>query len=167
MKKLLLLLVLAISAQFVVAQSTPGQNTNVGIGKLMTDFHFKDIKGEDFSPRNLPLGEPVIVLYFDPDCDHCQMQSKWITEQKELFKGISLVFVSWAEMDDLKAFPGKHLPGITGNVFITKDDQYKIDEYFGYSEVLSIYVYNSKWVRTASFKGETKPEILVKFAKQQ
>ncbi len=167
MKNLLVILALVFSFSILAAQPKPGENTNKDIGKLMTDFRFTDIKGEAFSPRNLPLGKPVIVLYFDPDCDHCQLESKWIVEQKELFKDISLLFVSWAEMEALQAFPEKHLQGITSNVFITKDDQYKIDDYFGYSEVLSIYVYNSKWIRTASFKGETKPEILVKFAKQQ
>jgi hypothetical protein len=70
-------------------------------------------------------------------------------------------------MEDLKAFPGKHLPGVTGDVYVTKDTQYKMDDWFGYSETPSIYVYNNKWVRTASFHEETKPEILVKFARQQ
>lgn len=167
MKNILLGLVLLFAFQFSIAQVKPSENTNVGIGKLIPNFKFTDISGKAVTPANLPLGKPVIVFYFDPDCDHCQLESKWVSEQKQLFKGITLLFVSWGEMDALKAFPEKHLPGVTGNLYITKDEEYRFDEYFGYSEVLSIYVYNSKWVRTASFKGETKPEILVKFAKQQ
>jgi cytochrome oxidase Cu insertion factor (SCO1/SenC/PrrC family) len=151
-----------------VAQTTvPKGNTQVGIGKPLPDFSFTDVNGQKITKASLPAGMPVIVFYFDPDCDHCQQEAAWITQYKEYFKGITFVWVSWGEMDQIKAFPAKHLPGVTGTMFFTKDTDFKFDTYFGYSEIPSIYVYNKSWVRTASFREETKPEFLVKFAWQQ
>lgn len=152
---------------FAQDQHTSKGNTNEGIGTLMPNFKFYDMSNKPVTPASLPLGAPAIFFYFDPDCDHCQLIATWITQQKALFKGITLVLVSWAEVEDIKAFPGKYLAGFPGNLFITKDSDYQIDKWFGYSETPSLYVYNARWKRTASFKDETKPEILVKFAKQQ
>ena len=90
-----------------------------------------------------------------------------ITTHKELFKGMTLVLVSWAEVDAIKAFPAKYFVGYPGTLLVTKDTEYKIDKWFGYSETPSIYVYNKTYKRTASFKDEVEAEILVKFAKQQ
>lgn len=154
------------------AKTTPEEhtgkgNTNEGIGLPIPDFKFYDALDKPVTKASLPVGKPVIFFYFDPDCDHCQLISKWIVEQKALFKGITFVLVSWAEVDAIKAFAPKYLAGYNNPMWITKDKEYMIDKWFGYSETPSIYVYNAKWKRTASFKDETRPEILVKFAKQQ
>lgn len=159
----LLLMVTWVSAQTAL----PKGNTGVGVGKPLPEFSFTDVSGKKVTKASLPVNQPVIVFYFDPDCDHCQAQSALITQYKEYFKGITFLWVSWAELEAIKAFPGKHLPGVTGNHFFTKDTEFKFDTYFGYSETPSIYVYNRNWIRTASFREETKPEILVKFAWQQ
>jgi hypothetical protein len=155
-----------LHAQAPVADQTG--NTKVGLGKPLPDFSFTSTSGKPVTKASLPKGQPVIVFYFDPDCDHCQLQSKMINdkiaENKDFFKGITFLFVSWGEMEAIKQFPVKHLPGLTSPNFFTKDEQYKFDSYFGYSEVPSIYVYDRYWVRTGSFKAETKPENLVYLA---
>jgi hypothetical protein len=160
-------LLLTVSTAFAQETHVSKGNTNEGIGTLMPAFKFYDVNNKPVTPASLPFGKPSIFFYFDPDCDHCQLISKWIVEQKALFKGITLVLVSWAEMDAIKAYPAQYLPGLTNPVFVTKDKDYMIDKWFGYSETPSIYVYNNKGKRTASFKDEVRPEILVKFAKQQ
>jgi hypothetical protein len=161
-------LFMGLFASTALAQTTvPKGNTNVGIGKPLPEFSFTDINGKKITKASLPAGMPVIVFYFDPDCDHCQQEAAWITQYKEYFKGITFVWVSWSEIEMIKEFPAKHLPGVGGPMFFTKDTEFKFDSYFGYSEIPSIYVYNKNWVRTGSFREETKPEILVKFAWQQ
>ncbi|MEM7035506.1 MAG: redoxin domain-containing protein [Bacteroidota bacterium] len=166
MKKILLTFTLMLAVAFVYAQDHPKGNTNVGIGLDFPEFAFEGTDGNWVTKNTLPANQPVIVFYFDPFCDHCQQEAEWITSQKELFKNITFLWVSWGEMADIKAFPGKYLPGVTGDIYFTRDTKFEFDNYFGYSEIPSIYVYNAKGKRTASFKSETKPEILVKFARQ-
>lgn len=156
-------LVLALSFGYAHAQST---NTNVGIGDPLPDFKFEKTDGTWITKGDLPADQPVIVFYFDPFCDHCQKEAGWITENQDLFKGITLLWASWGEMKDIVEFPKKYLPGVGGDLYITRDTEFAFDNYFGYSEIPSVYVYNKEWARTASFNAETKPEILVKFARQ-
>jgi peroxiredoxin len=169
----LCMIALLLSATIATAQAPAPQghtskgNTNEGIGTLIPDFKFYDMDDKPVTRLSLVPNAPTIFFYFDPDCDHCQLISKMITEHKDLFKGITLVLVSWAEVDAIKAFPATHLVGYPGTLIVSKDKEYAIDKWFGYSETPSIYVYNNKYKRTASFKDEVGPEILVKFAKQQ
>lgn len=173
MKNFILLLVLLCSVTIATAQTPTTEthvskgNTNEGIGTLIPDFKFYDMENKPVTRLSLVPNAPTIFFYFDPDCDHCQLISTMITAHKELFKGMTLVLISWAEVDAIKAFPAKYLPGFPGTLIITKDSEYKIDKWFGYSETPSIYVYNKVYKRTASFKDEVEAEILVKFAKQQ
>jgi peroxiredoxin len=169
MKHVFFILALLFSVTLASAQGehVSKGNTNEGIGTAIPDFKFYDALGKPVTKASLAVGKPVIFFYFDPDCDHCQLISKSIVEQKSLFRGITFVLVSWAEVDAIKAFAPKYLAGYTYPMWITKDKDYMIDKWFGYSETPSLYVYNAKWKRTASFKDEVRPEILVKFAKQQ
>ena len=165
----------ALFCAVIVAQAQTTQqpehvskgNTNEGIGTLIPDFRFYDMDNKPVTRLSLVPNVPTIFFYFDPDCDHCQLISTMITTHKELFKGMTLVLVSWAEVDAIKAFPAKYFVGYPGTLIVTKDTEYKIDKWFGYSETPSIYVYNKTYKRTASFKDEVEAEILVKFAKQQ
>jgi peroxiredoxin len=172
MKHVILFFALLFSVSLAVAQAQPEQhvskgNTNEAIGSLIPDFTFYDMAGKPVTRLNLVPNKPTIFFYFDPDCDHCQYIATGIQTHKDLFKGITMVLVSWAEVEQIKAFPAKYLAGYPGTLLVTKDKDYKIDKWFGYSETPSIYVYNKQYKRTASFKDEVGPEILVKFAKQQ
>lgn len=171
MKQFLLAFALLLSTSFASAQTTEQHvskgNTNEGIGTLIPDFKFYDMDNKPVTRMSLVANQPTIFFYFDPDCDHCQLISTMINDQKALFKGITLVLISWAEVEAIKEFPGKYLPGFPGTLIVTKDKDYLVDKWFGDSVSPSIYVYNNKYLRTASFKDEVRPEILVKFAKQQ
>lgn len=117
--------------------------------------------GKTFSQDMLQKGVSTLVLYFDPDCDHCQLEASWIAENLEKFKPYNVMWVSWGELEAIDEFQKKYFPKQPAYMFFMKDMDYAFDKYFGYSEVPSIYVYNRKWQRIASFKNETAPETLL------
>lgn len=168
MKKILfsLTLILSFTALQLAAQHEVSKNTGVGVGTALPDFNFQGLDGKRVTKESLPANQPVIVFYFDPFCDHCQQEATWINENPDLFKGVTLLWAAWGELADIKEFPQKYLPNGPKDMIFTRDDKFEFDNYFGYSNVPTVYVYNSKWVRTATFDKETKPEILVKFARQ-
>lgn len=168
MKKILLslTLLLALTSLQLVAQHEASTNTGVGLGSAFPAVDFLGMDGERVTQADLKAKQPIVVFYFDPFCDHCQQEAQWINENPGLWKGITLLWVSWGEVEDIKAFPGKYLPHGPENMIFTKDDKFEFDNYFGYSNIPTVYVYNSAGERTGSFDKETKPEILVKFARQ-
>lgn len=131
-------------------------------------FKVAATSGMTISPELLPKNRPVIVFYFDPDCDHCEQQATWVKEQINRFNGVSLVWISWGEMDAIKGFQEKHFADVNKrDMVFTKDTEYNMDNWFGYSEVPSVYVYNQRWERTASFKSETIVSDLISATKIQ
>lgn len=146
--KLPLILITALITLFAFSQSLP-------------DFDFQDAGGNKVDKSSLIEGQPVIVFYFDPFCDHCQWQANALNEHTEEFKDINLLWVSWAEHEDNEAFYEEYLSRLDNSI-ACKDHNYLFDNLFGYSEVPSIYCYNANWELVASFKEEQPAEILLK-----
>jgi thiol-disulfide isomerase/thioredoxin len=44
--------------------------------------NFRDLKGK------------VLLVFFNPDCDHCQREAKLISENKDVFSGYQVYFVT-------------------------------------------------------------------------
>lgn len=162
----LLGILLSISATQLFAQDHPKGNTGEGAGLALPAFDFEAMDGSRVTLADMPADKPVIVFYFDPFCDHCQKEAGWINDNPQLFKDITLLWASWGDLKDIKEFPAKYLPNIKSTLFVTRDDKFEFDNYFGYSEIPSIYVYNKKHIRTATFREETIPLTLLRFALQ-
>lgn len=165
---LLMLLAFGFAGSLSAQAHKANVNTQEGIGTPLPEFAFELPDKSWLTPSVLPENQPIVVFYFDPFCEHCNLEAEWVQNNAQLFKGITLIWVSWAEkVEDNVAFYKKYFMEMPTKVYVARDTKYKIDDYFGYSEVPSIYVYNAARLRTASFKAETKPEILIKFAKTQ
>ncbi len=164
---LLLLILVAFVGGLQAQDKKKNFNTGDGVGDALPDFAFELPDQSWVTPAVLPENQPVIVFYFDPFCEHCNEEAEMIKENAAMFEGITMIWVSWAEnvMDNVD-FYKKYFMEVPGKVYVAQDSKYSIDDYFGYSEVPSIYVYNAGRTRTATFRAETDPEILVNFTKK-
>jgi peroxiredoxin len=46
----------------------------------------------------------VVLIFFNPDCDHCQREAKQISEQKSIFKSHSVYFISIDSITRIERF---------------------------------------------------------------
>ena len=124
-------------------------------------FSFTKSNKQKITPASLPENKPIVVCYFNPFCDKCETQAAKIKEKAAKFAGITLVYVSSeASLEENEAFRKKYFTSMP-NVFVCKDEEFKFDTWFGYSEAPSIYVYNKARNRTAVFTAVvTVEEIL-------
>lgn len=53
---------------------------------------FKDLKGK------------VLIVFFNPDCDHCQREAKMISEHKDVFSSYQVYFVTPDQMPAIQKF---------------------------------------------------------------
>ncbi|MFN0201822.1 MAG: peroxiredoxin family protein [Bacteroidia bacterium] len=133
--------------------------------KKMPQFSFDDLKGGTFASTSLKAGLPTIVFFFDPFCDHCEQQAKWIAADAAKFKNVNLVWVSTEDVNAISKFKSTHFAkaGLDKLHFL-KDSKYRFDGYFGYSEALSMYVFNKAGVQVKALKKETPAAELLKAA---
>ena len=53
--------------------------------KSLPEFSFLNNKNQKITPASLPIGQPVVVFYFDPFCDHCKEQAKIVGQDAAKF----------------------------------------------------------------------------------
>lgn len=133
----------------LIAQNQPPAQT-------FPKFTFYKTNNEVFTNANIKPGTPVIVVFFDPDCDHCQQMASWLNaDAKNLIsRKIQVMFVSTAETKDIHLFHKERLAALGNNAFCLKDKNYKFDSYFGYSVAPTIYTYGSNGKLVKVFKKD-------------
>lgn len=104
----------------------------------------------------------LILIFFNPDCDHCQNEAKAIAESKKLFEDYQLYFISSDSVHNVVRFANDYQL-IEPNMHLgtaTPPDVYRamgpIDA------VPAIYIYNDR-KKVKEFKGEVKLEELRKY----
>ena len=75
---------------------------------IMTDINNSQINTAD-------LKGDLTIIFFNPDCDHCQREAQSISGSKNLFKGKQLYFISVDELDAIRKFRIDY--GLTDNNF--------------------------------------------------
>ena len=108
----------------------------------------------DQSPVNIQeLTGKIILILFQPDCDHCQREAKEIREHLEAFNGYSLYFIAadtvaaiekFGRDYDLLGHPNIHFAGTTVENVINN---------FGSIPAPSIYIYSDQLL-VQKFNGE-------------
>ena len=133
--------------------------------KLMPAFQFVRTTGQLFTRQNLAPGKATLIVFFDPFCDHCQTQATWIKNEVAKFATAEILWVSTEESAAIAKFQSQYFPGNVANIHFLKDKDYKFDEYFGYSEVPTMLVYDSKGNFVMKFTKETSVAELMKLLK--
>lgn len=118
--------------------------------KSLPEFSFSNNRNQKITPASLPIGQPVVVFYFDPFCDHCKEQAKIVGQDAAKFGKTTFVWVGLGEMEDNETFKKEYLKSFP-QAFVCKDTDFKFDSWFGYSEVLSVFIYNKERKLTAQF----------------
>ena len=78
--------------------------------KLYADIKTKDGKQDTtlFTNANLPDNKPTVIIYFSPECGHCQHEMKEIEKNMDSLKNAFFVFVSRFPVDSIKNFEKKY-----------------------------------------------------------
>ena len=116
-----------------------------------------------FTSAELDPNKPILLFYFSTKCSYCQDLTKEITQYIDSLKSIQILMVSghrrqsiakYADMFSLKNFP----------ITVLKDDEKRMHEYFDYSAVPMLRLYDKN--RQLIYRQEGKlsvKEILALF----
>ncbi len=61
-----------------------------------------------YTSENIPKKKPVLILFFSPDCEHCQHEAEELVANKEGLKNIHIIMVSTYPLYRLKEFAIKN-----------------------------------------------------------
>lgn len=129
---LILLGVMLSICSFVQAQS----------GKI-PPFRIVQPNGKVFKAENLPMGKPIVIIYFSPDCDHCEKLTKDFLSREKDFKKASVAMITYQPVDKVAKFVTDYKINKYSNIFVgTEGESFFVRNYYRIYQLPFIALYN-------------------------
>ena len=117
-------------------------------------------KASETLPRIVSL--PTIVVYFHPDCEHCQYEAEQLSRHPVLLKKAQVWLLSTEALPKLRAFAQRyHLDTLRGVTVAHVEPRVAFDS-LGFRSVPHLLVYGPDGGLLKEFRGETRWEAVEK-----
>ena len=116
-----------------------------------------------FDATNLPKGKPLVLIYFDPDCDHCQKLMADLFKKINSFKKVEMVLITFKSVTEVAAFEKKHTTNKYANMKVgTEGTLFYLKNYYKLVKMPFTALYDSKGNYNYSYRDETPVDDLIK-----
>ncbi len=151
MKKLILFFGLVLASICSYAQNSNPGAAIPPYSILTTDSNYA-------TPANLKKHRKLMLIYFAPDCPHCQHLTEEMKPKMKEFGNTQIVMITWTSIKEIKDFVRdydlKKYPNITVG---TEGTTYAVLRYFNVQTTPYIAIYNSNGKLAKAF--DKAPEI--------
>jgi len=103
----------------------------------------------------IPEGRSSIFVYFDPDCEHCQQETKTLLAHVGQLPRTNLYFVTNGDDEELRRFNKFYGVDTNKNVRIGRDFEYSFYRTYLPPGVPFMAIYNEKRQLIKIYNGET------------
>ncbi|KAA6439120.1 redoxin domain-containing protein [Dyadobacter flavalbus] len=129
-------------------------------------FQIRLTNGQQFTSSQLAAG-PVVLIYFSPDCEHCQNFTQDMVKNFNVFTNKQVVMVTFQAMDMLKPFVSRYNLGSYSNVKVgTEGTSYAVQRYYQIRSFPYVAIYDKSGKLVKTFEGEQPHAEIFKTLKQ-
>lgn len=107
------------------------------------------------------LAGKVVLVFFLPDCSHCQREARQISSHLNAFKDYSVYFVSTAPLPQLEQFAREYNLSGQPNVFFAQTTPEELYRYYGLFPTPTVYIYKEGGQLAKVFRDETPVETII------
>ena len=97
-----------------------------------------------FSKTDLDKKAAVLLVLFNPQCEHCQHETEAIIQHIDKFRHIQIVMATYAPFDSMMAFPERHQLAGYRNIIVAQDTHYFLTSFFTIRNLPFLAFYNRK-----------------------
>ncbi|HMK18358.1 MAG TPA: redoxin domain-containing protein [Chitinophagaceae bacterium] len=116
-----------------------------------------------FNAADLPKGKPLVLIYFDPDCDHCQKLMADLFKKINSFKKVEMVLITFKSVTEVAAFEKKYTTSKYANMKVgTEGTLFYLKIYYKLVKMPFTVLYDSKGNYSYSYRDETPVDDLIK-----
>jgi len=120
-----------------------------------------------FTKGDLKRNQQVLLMYFSPDCEHCQHQTEDILHDIHSFKKIQIVMATYQPFESMKSFYEKYDLG-KYNIHVGRDTKFILPPFFKIESLPYMALYDKKGNLITTFEGNQKVnKILKAFGKEK
>ena len=149
------------------AQSTNNNDTVPPYKKTTKIPEFAILKSDStwFTNKELPANKPTVIIYFSPDCGHCQMTAQEFVKEMDKLKNTEMVWVSFHTPQQIGEFAETYKLKQFSNVVLGRDPNYKIPVFYKIQFTPFIAVYDKKGDFLNAYPQGTSPETIANLIK--
>lgn len=115
-----------------------------------------------FNGSDVPKGKSMILIYFDPECDHCQKLMDELFKNINSFKKTEIVMVTFKPVIELAAFEKKYNTQKYINIKVgTEGTSFYLRKYYGLVIMPFTALYDKEGNLNYSYKSGTPVPDLV------
>lgn len=124
-------------------------------------FSFYTLNEKQFTYHNVDKKQ-TLLIYFHPECEHCQYEAKQLLLNKEKFSDTQIIMISPASLIDIKHFNTTYELNKIEKLKMLWDKDRQFGSYFGVATFPTILIYNQQNKLQKKYKGEVKIETILK-----
>lgn len=158
MQRVTCIIVICLLASFsCVAQKSVSRKNYKSIGSKLPPLRVITLNGKVITNRDVRNHANLLMMLFNPVCEHCQYETELLEQNIKLFNKSKLLMVTAANMKtELSSFErNSHTGNYMNTILIGLDSNGTIDKTFLYNSLPQINIYNSKRRLIKVFSGDT------------
>ena len=120
-------------------------------GNKVPPFSAMQANGKVFKAQDLPLGKPIIIIYFSPDCDHCEKLTQDILKNENDLKNASIAMITFLPVQKVANFVNKYSLSKHPNIYVaTEGYSFFLKNYYRITEMpfMALYTKNGDLIKT-------------------
>lgn len=129
--------------------------------KTIPTFNFQNVNGGRFTNENLIKNTPILLVYFNSECEFCNEEAEMIQQNIDKFSPIQLIFVSIENPDKIKEFAIHHKLFNYDKINFLSDTQVSFAPTFDVKSLPCLVLYDKDQHLIEKIKGQIKPEVLI------
>ncbi len=153
LKKILFLILLLCTSIILFAQKDTSDNY-VNSFITIPAIRLNQVPDSSlYTNENIKKNLPFVLMFFSPDCDHCQTETKELLTYKQELKGIQILMVSVAPYNEIKNFFETFQLSSMPNVKLGQDVNFRLGSIYKIRTYPSIFVYDKNGTLAKAFVG--------------
>jgi hypothetical protein len=106
-----------------------------------------------YTKSNLDKKSAVMLMLFNPQCEHCQHETEVLVKNIDRFKKIEILMVTSMPFDSMTNFIAKYNLAKYKNIVVARDENYTLISFFRIRFLPAIALYNKNKEFQTLFEG--------------
>ncbi|MGE5519672.1 MAG: TlpA family protein disulfide reductase [Candidatus Dadabacteria bacterium] len=141
------ILAILLNALSIVAFSQTTDSIAAPYKRFPTVPAFKITLGDSsttYTKEDLPKKRPVLLMIFNPECEHCQHETQELLKYKEELKDIEVLMVTFQPLYKMNEFVKDYHVTDLPNVVVGRDPYYLLSSFYQMHSLPYIALYDKK-----------------------
>ena len=111
--------------------------------------------GRIFKADSLPVGKPIIIIYFSPDCEDCQQFMDKISNSIDDFKSASIAMITFLPVESLSQFIERNNLNKYPNFYVgTEGSNFFVRDFYNIGQLPFVAVYTKDGDLVKQYSGK-------------